>query len=1189
MFVRNGTVVRSASDLKAAVECEWGLMRKLDSKLGRVQAVPEPEDAMNRRAAGLGDEHERRQLDEYLARFGRYVPGTAGGVAVIERPEDSTDFAALIAAQDGTLVAMRDGADVVFQATFFDGEFLGFADFLVRTTTEGGERWEVYDTKLARRAKVTALLQLAAYAEQLQRLGTPVGERVHLLLGDGTVSSHRLVDIQPVFDLRMGRLRQLVQERLADNEAVAWGAEGIAACGRCAECMAQVEATRDVLLVGRLTVHQRLRLREVGITTIDEFVASTGPIEGIGPAALQRLRLQAELQLRAEAADQTGRHHVDFEVIDPDGFAALPEPSAGDIFFDFEGDPLWSDDNRAWGLEYLFGVIDHDRGREHFRPFWAHDREQEKRALLDFLHYVRGRRKQHPDLHIYHYADYERSHLQQLCARHGVGEPILDDLLRDHVLIDLYPIVLRTIRVSERSYSLKKLEPLYMGDRLRKSDVTNAADSVDAYVQYCDLVREGRTAEAEIQLRQIADYNEYDCLSTLELRDWLLGEADKRGVRRRPPLPADEPRNVELARREDLVRDALLATVSGIPAADRTPEQTALALAAAAIEYHRREDKSYWWEHYNREIAPIELWAEQKDVLVVDPEFTEVREDWARNGKRRSDSRVLRLVGALAPGSSIKPGDDCYVMYDDPPPIGCDTVPAGQRGEHSGGSIRAIRQLRDGRVEVLLDENAGQDETRTACAPWPELPIALTPAPPINTKTQRTAILEWGEALVETPSREDAILDLLRRDAPRITGGAALAPAVPDAAAAIVASARRLDDSYLAVQGPPGSGKTHVGAQVIAELVRRYHWRVGVVAQSHAVVENLLDRIVAAGVDPAVVAKRPDRRGGAGGTWTPLPDKGVLPFTQQHARDGYVLGGTAWVFSNANHVPRGELDLLVVDEAGQFSLANTVAVGVSARNLLLLGDPQQLPQVSQGLHPEPVDRSALGWLSEGHDVLPDELGYFLAETWRMHPALTAAVSDLSYEGQLGSHEPETTARRLAGVEPGLHPVPVDHAGDSVESPAEAAAVVELVRSQLGRPWPDPSCGRRTEPLEQCDIIVVAPFNAQVAMIRAALDAAGFPRVPVGTVDKFQGQQAVIAIVSLTASSPSEVPRGISFVLMRNRLNVAISRAQWASYLVHSPALAGYLPHTAEGVAELSGFLRLTGVDRVSARLVDELP
>ncbi|HEY0373635.1 MAG TPA: DEAD/DEAH box helicase, partial [Amnibacterium sp.] len=579
----------------------------------------------------------------------------------------------------------------------------------------------------------------------------------------------------------------------------------------------------------------------------------------------------------------------------------------------------------------------------------------------------------------------------------------------------------------------------------------------------------------------------------------------------------------------------------------------------------------------NREIAPIEAWAEQKDVLVVDPDASTVLEDWSRVGRRQSDSRTLRLVGALAPGSSLKQGDSAFVMYDDPPPVGCGSVPAGQRGEHGGGTVLRVRALPDGRAAVDLEETAGRDDAGVACAPWPELPLALTPGPPINTRTQREAILEWGEALVDRPDRRDATIDLLRREPPRLIGGGRLGPVDRPAADAVTAAALRLDSSSLAVQGPPGSGKTHVGAQVVAALVREHGWRVGVVAQSHAVVENLLDRVLGAGVDPKQVGKRTSQ-GGRTGPWTPLDSRDVLDFVQQHRAEGFVLGGTAWTFSNPNQVPRHELDLLVVDEAGQFSLADTIAVGVSTRNLLLLGDPQQLPQVSQGLHPEPVDRSALGWLADGHDVLPGELGYFLAETWRMHPSLTDAVSGLSYEGRLGSR-PETTTRRLAGVEPGLVAVPVEHEGDSVQSAAEADAVVELVRSHLGRRWTDPPADRLGEPLGQPDLIVVAPFNAQVALIRERLDAAGFARVPVGTVDKFQGQEAVVAIVSLTSSSPAEVPRGISFVLSRNRINVAVSRAKWASYLVHSPALADHLPYTAEGLAELSGFLRLTGAER----------
>lgn len=1164
MFVRGGRVVHSASDLKAAVECEWAMLRRLDAKLGRVEAVPDPVDAMERRAKRLGNEHEERKLADYRERFGPYRPGRGGGVAAIERPADPTGFHALEAAQAATLVAIADGADVVYQGTFFDGAFLGFADFLMRHAGV----WEVYDTKLARTARVPALLQVAAYSKQLAALGVPVGPHAHLVLGDGTTSTHAVADVLPVFERLQARLLELVAARLADSQPIGWDAAGVRRDGRCAECAAQVEATRDVLLVARLTGRQRERLHAVGIRTIDGFAASRGPIEGIGPAALQRLRLQAQLQLRAERERRSEGTEVFAEVIDPEGLAALPAPDAGDVFFDFEGDPLWTDDDRVWGLEYLFGLVD-EAGQDGYTPFWAHDRAGERQALLDFLHFVRDRRRAHPGMHVYHYADYERSHLQQLCARHGVGEAILDDLLRDHVLVDLYPVVTRTLRISERSYGLKRLEPLYMGDEPRRSEVTTGGDSIQFYLRYTELMREGSTTAAEQVLAEIADYNRTDCVSTLRLRDWLLVQADALRVRRRAPAPDEPPGDRRLARREDVAREALLAPVAGITRSLRTADEAALALAAAAIEYHRREDKSFWWEHFNREIAPVDDWADRRDVLVI--EHAAVLEDWGRDGGRQVVHRRLRIRGELPAGSALKPGQAPFVLYDVPVSEPWADVPDGQRAEHDHTAVERITELRNGSVEIELDERASSGGPG-----WSALPVALTAPRPLPTRNQRQAILDWGEALAVrgVAAARDPATDLLRRIPPRLHG-AGLAPvAGGDTVTAVVDSALRLDDSYLAVQGPPGTGKTHLGAQVIARLVGR-GWRIGVVAQSHAVIENLLERVLVAGVEPGRVGKRssPDRTTGG---WTVLEGNDIPAFLVQGG--GVVLGGTSWDVTHRGRVGARALDLLVVDEAGQYSLADTIAVAAAARNLLLLGDPQQLPQVSQGLHPEPVDESALGWLSGGHDVLPAHLGYFLAETWRMHPALTAAVSALSYDGRLAARTPTTTARSLEGIAPGLHPEPVEHAGDSVESEAEARAVVDLVRRTVGTRWTDPSADRFDEPLRPADLAVVAPYNAQVALIRTLLDAAHLRETPVGTVDKFQGKEAVVVIVSMTASSAADVPRGISFLLKRNRLNVAVSRAQWASHLVHSPALADYLPRTAVGLAELSGFLRLTGRD-----------
>jgi uncharacterized protein len=304
----------------------------------------------------------------------------------------------------------------------------------------------------------------------------------------------------------------------------------------------------------------------------------------------------------------------------------------------------------------------------------------------------------------------------------------------------------------------------------------------------------------------------------------------------------------------------------------------------------------------------------------------------------------------------------------------------------------------------------------------------------------------------------------------------------------------------------------------------------------------------------------------------------MAAFLAEHAQCGAVVGGTAWDFSNTRRVDRKGLDLLVIDEAGQFSLASTIAVAAGAQRLLLLGDPQQLPQVSQGTHPEPVNTSALGWVMDGDSVIDPAFGYFLEKSWRMHPEVAQPVSQLSYAGRLASAD-GTDGRVVEGVEPGLHVIPLRHRGNATQSPEEAAEVLRIVRDLVGRAYTDGMERAVPRPLEQSDIIVVAPYNAQKQLIHDELTSAGFGEVAVGTVDNFQGKEAVVSITSLAASSGRDAPRGPEFLLLQNRLNVAISRAKSVAYLVHSPALLDDLPWTPEGVARLSAFAHLVGADR----------
>ena len=468
-----------------------------------------------------------------------------------------------------------------------------------------------------------------------------------------------------------------------------------------------------------------------------------------------------------------------------------------------------------------------------------------------------------------------------------------------------------------------------------------------------------------------------------------------------------------------------------------------------------------------------------------------------------------------------------------------------------------------------------------------DLPTSGEDSEPSDTPASSRALPSVLDAAASLTGVQSASADLLFRRAPRLKKGASNAknaenlPLEVDFSAsdlptvdAVHAAVRALDHSYVAVQGPPGAGKTFLASHVIARLVAEGA-KVGVVAQSHAVIENLMLACCARdGFDVSRAVRLRGKSVTPDAPWSEVSDSELVELIS--GAGGLLFGGTVWDYVSERRVPAGSLDVLVVDEAGQFSLTNTVAAARAARSVLLLGDPQQLPQVSTGVHPYPVDVSALGWLSDGAAALDPRFGYFLGESWRMDSALCERVSWLSYDGALASAA-ATAGRALQGVAPGVVSYPVEHAGCSVRSVQEAQAVVDCVRELLGREWV-PAAGAEPRPLAAEDCIVVAAYNAQVDCVREALIAAGLADssgagVRVGTVDKFQGQEAAVVLVSL-ASSRVDSGRGAGFVLSPNRLNVAVSRGQWQAVLVHSPWVARSVPQDVEEVLALSGFAGL---------------
>lgn len=696
----------------------------------------------------------------------------------------------------------------------------------------------------------------------------------------------------------------------------------------------------------------------------------------------------------------------------------------------------------------------------------------------------------------------------------------------------------------------------------------------------------------------------------------------------RPTTPADD--DEEYAQLERLRERLAELEKQNQKNRGLSAENTRLAMLLSGVDFYRREKAPFWRDHLRRLHEPYENWANTRNCVIF--ESVETATDWER--VRGAKMRTLRAVATLADSHTLKTDDTGhYLLYsaDDAPAKAYESIdsqveefratnpqarvpdtlhrlgffgakimslePCEEPGEPAEGATLAGGGQRV--VMVVAERIRVNDEEHEA------FPLGLTPSAPVTTKQLEASLMRVAvEAEDSFPNvAATGTLDLIERRPPRLKTRESLPQETEFSHAelptveAVLTAVRDLDRSYVAVQGPPGSGKTFLGSQVIARLVAEGA-KVGVVAQSHAVVENILTACLERNLFPAERVMRakgksqlPDY------PWVEASDKDLTALLDNSGGSGgeksgtgtspgVLFGGTAWDFANPNRIPEGSLDLLVIDEAGQFSLANTLAVGRAARNLLLLGDPQQLPQVAVGEHPYPLDTSALGWLSGGQPVLPAAFGYFLQVTWRMHPQLCAPVSALSYGGKL--HSAAAASERILKVpareetvipaDPGLYMYGVHHEHCTVRSEVEAAAVTRLAGEFVGALW-TAGANQPARELTGEDIVVVAAYNAQVDTIaehlrRAGLIDADGHGVRVGTVDKFQGQQAPVTIVSMASSNAGISGRGAEFLLSPNRLNVALSRGQWCSVLVASDSLHLFVPQSIPELLALGGYLGL---------------
>ncbi len=1118
----------------------------------------------------LGQAHEQAYLTQL----------TEQGLTIVEIPTEGSrrDAAAR------TIEAIRGGADVIYQASFLadpvamlrtltqplpEGEeknapgtdlipWYGRADFLVRVDKPsdlGAFSYEVVETKLARSTKARAIIQLCFYSDLLSRIQGVVPDYMHVVLGGGAKPEKFFVQRYLAFFRKIKR--DFVAAQQAQRETYPEPVEHCRICDWSTVCDAQWRKDDHLSLVANISRNQRQALTAYGTETVAGLARLPVPpepkVEGIKDQAFANIHQQARLQVQGREE----RRNI-YELLvppEPDkGLCSLPALSPGDIFLDFEGDQFTFEG----GLEYLFGVLtvdvseprtivsgSHDpvaiapgsdtvgllgdaeqRARDqvlNYQATWAMNPAEEKRAFQKFIEMVMERRRQYPDMHVYHYGAYEETAIKRMAGQHSTCVDEVDELLRGEVLVDMFRAVRQGLRASVESYSIKKLEPFYE----YKRDV-NLPDANLALQTFQTVLAFGPGEENLDDIKNaIQGYNRDDCVSALRLRDWLEqlrmeleGQVGAPLVRPEPKEDAPSENLSEYLQRVRAVEEGLKAALPE----DKetwTESQKATALLADLLQWHRREDKSKYWEYFSRcDYSDEEFITDRATLggLVYVGEVEKVKKSTVHRYRfPLQDTTIERALELRDPKTKKATGDLHAIDYE----------------------------------ALTIDLKRGP---KLADAPRP---TALVPYDIINAKAMRESLLQLGGLVadhgIEGNGDYAAARELLLRRAPRLKecGLADFEHLASLEAAKQIGLL--LDRTVLPIQGPPGSGKTFTGAHMIVELVKQGK-KVGVTAVSHKVISNLLKGTCKAAIErqeKLEIVQKCDGDDVCDHDFVTIVDDNKEVDQALANNEAQIIAGTVWLWARPEMAD--SVDVLFVDEAGQMSLANVLAASPAADSIVLLGDPQQLDQPQRGVHPPGAEASALSHLLNEQKTITADRGLFLAESWRLHTDICAFTSDVFYEGRLTSR-PKNANQRLNVAGPiagtGLRFVAVEHDANQSDSPEEVEKVAELVELLLrdDTTWIDKE--RQIRRITLNDILIVAPYNAQVSLLLRRL-----PRGSrVGTVDKFQGQEAPVVIYSMATSTPQDAPRGMEFLYSGNRLNVATSRAQCVTVLVASPAL-----------------------------------
>ncbi|AXP82758.1 hypothetical protein CJ739_3697 [Mariniflexile rhizosphaerae] len=1081
-------IIFSASDLSNHIHCKHLTNLNYDV----VQGLKEKPISNNRVLAVLrerGIDFENSFLVELEAK----------GLSIVKIDQEEPN------SRQKTIEAMQQGADYIYQARLSNDKWQGWADFLIKVATPstlGNWSYEVIDTKLSTQTRAGTILQISLYSEIIEEIQGLLPEYMHVRTPESELS-YRVNDY-------ISYLR-LIKKRLdnAINTPIDTYPEPCSHCDICnwwQHCNGVRREDDHLSFIAGMGTSQIKEVKQYGITTLQAMSEIPLPIpfkptKG-SKETFTKLREQARIQNETRTA-QKPRYEL-LELIENTGFYNLPEPSDGDIYLDFEGDPLVEPS----GLEYLFGWV----FQSNYYCIWVANLEEEKAALEQFIDFVFDKRKEFSGLHIYHYAPYETIALKRMMGKYAVKVNEIDILLRTKSFVDLHRVLKQSIRAGVERYSLKDLE-VYHGF-VREMDLR----TLSKFKADFEFLLESKKFEliTEEMKAAIQLYNQDDCYSTLNLHLWLEKErelliSNGKTIERPIENTAEVPESINAhLERITPIYDALMQDIP-LDVNERNNEQQARFILTNMLDWYRREQKSFWWEYFR----------------ILELEADELLDE-------KSTLTYLQFTGQSVPDK--RSFIDTY------------TFPS-QECELKKGNKVKIANSKTSMEIIEIDDLQGFIKLKKGPSNKDIHPLTIIKDEYIDTKKKEESLILFAEWIVANGFENSlndykVTRDLLLNNLPNL-----LQPLIDttDLVAKSIDWASKLNNSYLPIQGPPGSGKSFTGSHMVLELIKKGK-KIGITALSHKVIINLLDKVqklaINQKIDVSIIYKG-SNNDETEYEWNMV--KSIDPILSNISKY-QVIAGTSFMWCNEKL--KNNVDYLIIDEAGQFALIDTLVVSQASKNIVFLGDHQQLKQPMKGVHPDGTDVSALEHLLEGKKTISEEKGVFLEKTYRMHPSICFFDSEMFYESRLQSVdglENQRVEGNTVFQGSGLFYKAVTHEGNTNFS-LEEIEDIEKITTELTKGdvfWYDDKNVKRV--LQDTDIKIITPYNSSVFELQKRI-----PTIEIGTVDKFQGQEAAVIIYSLASSSPEDAPRGMDFLYSPNRFNVAVSRAKAIFIMVGSP-------------------------------------